>query len=114
MLLNRRDLTHSLGATGLGLLLPAAISSGAKAAFETLSWFEFQAVHLKSAMDQAAANGARTISLSICGQPRDARYTAIMVPERAPVVEERFLSRDIATFNGLLTPMTAKGWDRSS
>jgi CubicO group peptidase (beta-lactamase class C family) len=114
MLLNRCELTHSLarclGAGGLGLLLPSAALSEAQDTFNVFGWLEYAAAHLKPAMDQAAEKGARTISLSIYGQPRDPRYAAIMVPEPAPVAEERFLSLDAAALSTLLAQMTAKGW----
>jgi CubicO group peptidase (beta-lactamase class C family) len=106
MRLNRRELTRSIGASGLALVLP--FPRAAFGAPEVLGWFEYLGADLKTGMDQAATRGAHTISLSIYGPPRDPRYTAIMLPERAE--EERFLSLDTAAFSALLAQMSQKGW----
>jgi CubicO group peptidase (beta-lactamase class C family) len=104
MLINRRELTRAIGAGGLAIALPRL----AHAAPEVLGWFDYTGADLKSGMDQAAAKGAHTISLSVYGPPRDPRYTAIMLPERAE--EERFLALDSAAFDALRTQMSQKGW----
>jgi hypothetical protein len=51
MRLNRRDLTRSLGAGGLALVLPP-FRRAACAAPEVLGWFEYAGADLKASMDR--------------------------------------------------------------
>lgn len=79
-------------------------------ALDIVAWHDRTTADHQIRLNQAAAAGYRTISLSVYGDRNDPRYAAAMVKRATLVGERQFFGLDAAAWQAKFTEMAVQGW----
>ena len=79
-------------------------------ALDIVAWHDRNTADHQIQLNQAAAAGYRTISLSVYGDRNDPRYAAAMVKRAVLVGEQQFFGLGAADWQTKFNPMAGQGW----
>jgi CubicO group peptidase (beta-lactamase class C family) len=76
----------------------------------TVAWHDRTTAQHGVLVDEWAAKGFRTLTLSVYGTPQDPRYAAVMVKRPVVVATKAFYSQSQAGIQAAFDTMAAQGW----
>lgn len=77
---------------------------------DTIAWWGYTLSDHNAMVDQYAAQGFRTLSLKIFGDPQDPRYAAVMTLRSAVFAEQQYAFLNQSDMQQTFDTMAAQGW----